>query len=50
VLLEKHSVKFQWIEGHTGIDGNERCDVLCKLAAENTTDSDIDSEYENSVN
>jgi ribonuclease HI len=46
-LLELHKITFVWVEGHTGVSGNERCDVLCKAAAENATTIDI--EYENSV-
>ena len=44
-LWRKHKVKFVWIEGHSGISGNEKCDFLCKSAAENATE--IDSFYEN---
>ena len=46
-LIEKHNVKFIWIEGHNGVYGNERCDILCKLAAENA--QDIDFGYENDI-
>jgi ribonuclease HI len=46
-LINKHNVKFIWIEGHKGIAGNERCDVLCKLAAENATE--VDFNYENQL-
>ena len=46
-LLEKHNVKFIWIEGHVGVYGNEKCDLLCKKAADIATE--IDFEYENSV-
>ena len=44
-LWKQHKIKFIWIEGHSGIEGNERCDVLCKQAAENATE--IDFGYEN---
>lgn len=27
-LLQKHTVRFQWIEGHAGHPENERCDTL----------------------
>ncbi len=32
-LLKIYDVKFNWIEGHAGIEENENCDVLCKYAA-----------------
>ncbi len=34
-LLSGLEVEFIWVEGHAGIIENERCDVLCKSAAEN---------------
>ena len=46
-LWKKHNVKFIWIEGHSGIEGNERCDTLCKQAANNATD--IDFGYETAL-
>lgn len=47
-LLKNKNVTFNWIAGHSGIAGNERCDTLCKIAAEKATD--IDFNYvENSV-
>ena len=45
-LMDKHNVKFIWIAGHNGVYGNERCDILCKNAAENATN--VDFGYENS--
>lgn len=33
-LLIDLDVEFIWVEGHAGIRENERCDVLCKSAAE----------------
>jgi ribonuclease HI len=47
-LWKKHKIKFVWIEGHSGIAGNERCDILCKLAAENAIE--IDLGYEEQAN
>ena len=47
-LWQKHNIKFIWIEGHIGIPENERCDTLCKQAAENAVD--IDFVYENGGN
>ncbi len=48
LLLGKIQVSFNWIAGHSGISGNERCDELCKLAAENATEEDVI--YINSTN
>lgn len=31
-----HNVTFQWIKGHAGHPGNERCDELATIAADNT--------------
>jgi len=47
LLWKKHNVKFIWVEGHKGIAGNERCDVLCKQAAEKAID--VDFGYENKI-
>lgn len=46
-LLNQHKVSFRWIESHTGIPENERCDYLAKKAAENP--SEIDEWYENQL-
>ncbi|MDR0927721.1 MAG: ribonuclease HI [Ignavibacteria bacterium] len=46
-LWRKHNIRFVWIEGHIGIAGNERCDVLCKSAAEIATE--VDYGYENII-
>lgn len=32
-LLEKHSVDFRWVKGHSGHPENERCDELARGAA-----------------
>lgn len=32
-LLEKHSVDFRWVKGHSGHPENERCDELARNAA-----------------
>jgi ribonuclease HI len=40
-LLSQHNVKFIWIEGHTGVYGNERCDSLCRAAAEQGVEVDF---------
>ncbi|WP_428561955.1 MAG: ribonuclease HI [Solidesulfovibrio sp. DCME] len=43
-LLSRHTVKFQWVRGHTGHPDNERCDVLAKRAA-NSRDLPADEGY-----
>ncbi len=32
--LSTHKYKFNWVEGHVGIEGNERCDTLATSAAD----------------
>ena len=32
--LERHNVKFKWVEGHAGHEENERCDVLAVEASQ----------------
>ncbi len=39
-----HNVTMQWVKGHAGIDGNEKCDQLANKAAESATE--IDEIYE----
>ena len=34
VQLEKHTVSFVWVHGHTGHEYNERCDVLATTFAD----------------
>lgn len=34
-LLEKHSVKIEWVKGHSGDTNNERCDKLAVSMIEN---------------
>lgn len=31
-LLDSRKVKFHHVKGHTGVEGNERCDALCTAA------------------
>ena len=38
VQLEKHTVSFVWVHGHTGHEYNERCDVLATTFADSFTD------------
>lgn len=33
-LCNKHTIRWQWVRGHSGVEGNERCDVLSVEAAE----------------
>ena len=33
-IYPKHAIVFQWVKGHAGLPGNERCDVLAVEAAE----------------
>lgn len=42
----KHDVKFIWVEAHSGITENERCDQLSKTAAQ-SDNLLIDEYYEN---
>lgn len=46
-LCDKHRVKFEWVRGHDGNEGNERCDQLARDAAA-SSDLAIDTVYENS--
>ena len=32
-LCDQHRVTFKWIRGHSGTEGNERCDQLARAAA-----------------
>jgi len=33
-LCDRHQVTFQWVKGHAGTPGNERCDLLSRTAAQ----------------
>lgn len=46
-LCDKHRVQFKWIRGHSGNEGNERCDQLARAAAAGAS-LGIDLAYENS--
>ncbi|MDQ1266271.1 MAG: ribonuclease [Bacteroidota bacterium] len=47
-LYNKYDVKIIWVEGHAGIEENERCDKLCRAAAENP-ELYVDEIYESSI-
>jgi ribonuclease HI len=44
-LCEQHAVRFEWVRGHNGNEGNERCDQLARAAAAEG-ERQVDSEYE----
>ena len=44
-LCERHQTNFQWVRGHTGIEGNERCDRLARAAA-TSSELAVDLGYE----
>ena len=44
-LCDQHEVRFEWVRGHNGVEGNERCDVLARTAA-GATALQVDLEYE----
>lgn len=46
LMLEKHSVNFNWIKGHAGHPENERCDQLAKLSYTNSSCLCADDGYE----
>lgn len=46
-LCDKHDVRFQWVKGHAGVPGNERCDDLATRAASGPNLA-VDSVYEKS--
>jgi ribonuclease HI len=33
-LTHKHTINWQWVRGHSGVEGNERCDALSVEAAQ----------------
>ena len=33
-IAQRHKIKWQWVRGHTGNPGNERCDVLASQEAQ----------------
>lgn len=41
---EQHEVRFEWVRGHAGNRGNERCDALATAAARGS-ELEIDSGY-----
>jgi ribonuclease HI len=45
-LCDRHWVSFKWVRGHSGNEGNERCDQLARAAAASGR-LGIDAAYEN---
>jgi ribonuclease HI len=45
-IYVQHQVKMNWVKGHAGHPGNERCDVLATEAADNKSNLLIDHVYE----
>lgn len=45
-IYAQHQVKMNWVKGHAGHPGNERCDVLATEAADNKSNLLIDHVYE----
>jgi len=35
VAYRRHKVNFKWVEGHAGVEGNERCDAIAVQASLN---------------
>ena len=48
-LCAQHDVKFVWVKGHAGNEGNERCDTLVKEAV-SQQNLPVDERYEQSKN
>ena len=45
-LCDRHSVRFEWVRGHDGNEGNERCDTLARAATASFNSLQIDAYYE----
>ena len=41
LLLDKHSVSFNWVKGHAGNPENERCDALARVAIEKLEENTV---------
>jgi len=44
-LADKHTIRCQWVKGHSGHPDNERCDELAQLQADKYADSPCWSGY-----
>ena len=47
-LCAKHEIRFRWVKGHAGNEGNERCDQLANMESAKTK-LPIDAVYEDSL-
>ena len=45
-LIEGKEIKFNWVKGHSGVWGNERCDELANIEMANKKNLQIDINYE----
>ena len=45
-LIEGKDIKFNWVKGHSGVWGNERCDELANIAMKDRKNLQIDKNYE----
>ncbi|NIG98959.1 MAG: ribonuclease HI [Serratia symbiotica] len=41
LAIQRHNITWEWVKGHAGHVDNERCDVLARDGADNTTQEDV---------